>query len=67
MRHGLNDIYYSAQHNQCSLIIRTFRLHGVVGADLRPDKCPVPQVRDIEIEVEEDEFVDASDSILELD
>jgi hypothetical protein len=25
------------QHDQCSLIIRTFWLHGVVGADLHPD------------------------------
>jgi hypothetical protein len=37
MQHGLYDIYCSAQHDQCSLIIRTFWLHGVVGADLRPD------------------------------
>jgi hypothetical protein len=37
MRHSLYDIYYSAQHDQWSLIIRTFWLHGVVGADLRPD------------------------------
>jgi hypothetical protein len=37
MQHGLHDIYCSAQHDQCSLIIRTFWLHGVVGADLRPD------------------------------
>jgi hypothetical protein len=37
MQHGLHDIYCSAQHDQCLLIIRTFWLHGVVGADLRPD------------------------------
>jgi hypothetical protein len=37
MQHGLHDIYCSAQHDQCSLIIHTFWLHGVVGADLRPD------------------------------
>jgi hypothetical protein len=37
MQHGLHDIYCSAQHDQCSLIIRTFWLHGVVGADLRSD------------------------------
>ena len=37
MRYGLYDIYCSAHYNQCSLIIRSFWLHGVVGADLRPD------------------------------
>jgi hypothetical protein len=37
MQYGLHDIYCSAQHDQCSLIIRTFWLHGVVSADLRPD------------------------------
>jgi hypothetical protein len=37
MQHILHDIYCSAQHDQCSLIIRTFWLHGLVGADLRPD------------------------------
>jgi hypothetical protein len=41
MQHGLHDIYCSAQHDQCSLIIRTFWLHGVVGADLRPDNDEV--------------------------
>jgi hypothetical protein len=43
MQHGLHDIYCSAQHDQCSLIIRTFWLHGVVGADLRPDNYPQGQ------------------------
>jgi hypothetical protein len=37
MRYGLYDIYCSAHYNQCSLIIRFFWLHGVVGADLRSD------------------------------
>jgi hypothetical protein len=37
MQHGLHNIYCSAQHDQCSLIIHTFWLHGVVGADLHPD------------------------------
>jgi hypothetical protein len=37
MRYGLYDIYCSAHRDQCSLIIRSFWLHGVVGADLRPD------------------------------
>jgi hypothetical protein len=37
MRYGLYDIYCSAHYDQCSLIIRSFWLHGVVGADLRPD------------------------------
>jgi hypothetical protein len=31
------NIYCSAHHDQCSLIILSFWLHGVVGADLRPD------------------------------
>jgi hypothetical protein len=37
MRHGLYDIYYSAQHDYYLLIIHTFWLHGVVGGDLYPD------------------------------
>jgi hypothetical protein len=37
MQHVLHNIYCSAQHDQCSLIIHIFWLHGVVGADLRPD------------------------------
>jgi hypothetical protein len=31
------NIYCSAHHDQCSLIILSFWLHGVVGADPRPD------------------------------
>jgi hypothetical protein len=37
MRNSLHDMYCSAHHDQCSLIIRTFWLLDVVGADLRPD------------------------------